>query len=205
MFVLLLASFVLSAFLPGRQIQIIPLFLYLAALLLAMRTVTSKSSASRGGRRILLAGSVVAVAAAVISNDRAVHGAVASWLAVILLYTIVVLLRRVLVGHRVVTVQTIFGVLSAYLLIGLLFAALFSAVSLFQGQPLFAMGKAATNSAIQYFSFSTLTTVGFGDYTAAGEPARTLAVLEALFGQIFLVTVVARLVSIFGTTRRPTD
>jgi hypothetical protein len=46
-----------------------------------------------------------------------------------------------------------------------------------------------------------MTTTGYGDVVAAGEPARTLAVADALTGQIFLVTLVARLVSIFGTTR----
>lgn len=202
MFVLLLASFVLSAFLPGRQIQVLPLCLYLAALLLVMRAAKPRSRASKWWRWALVTGSVSAAAVASTSGVRAVHGVVALWLAVILFYTIVVLLRRVLVGHRVVTLQTIFGALSAYLLIGSFFAAVLSAVSLLQSQPLFALGQPATVSSIQYFSFSTLATVGYGDYTAAGEPARTLAVLEALGGQIFLVTLVARLVTIFGTPRR---
>ncbi len=52
-----------------------------------------------------------------------------------------------------------------------------------------------------YFSLATLTTTGYGDLTAAGELGRTLAVLEALLGQIYLVTVVALLVS---NLRRPT-
>jgi hypothetical protein len=126
------------------------------------------------------------------------------WFAAILLLAIVAVVRRVLI-HRVVTLQTIFGALSAYLLIGFLFAALFSAVGHFGRAPLFAGGKPATTSTIQYFSFTTLTTVGYGDFAAAGEPARTLAVLDALTGQIFLVTLVARLVSIFGQARKPRE
>jgi hypothetical protein len=46
-----------------------------------------------------------------------------------------------------------------------------------------------------YFSFVTLATLGYGDYTAAGELGRTLAIVEALVGQLYLVTVIAVLVS----------
>ena len=59
----------------------------------------------------------------------------------------------------------------------------------------FAQGTDGTRSLRLYFSFVTLATLGYGDYTAAGELGRTLAVVEALFGQLYLVTVVAVLVS----------
>jgi hypothetical protein len=48
-----------------------------------------------------------------------------------------------------------------------------------------------------------MTTLGYGDFAASGEPARTLAVFEALTGQIFVVTLIARLVSIFGQAGDP--
>jgi hypothetical protein len=99
--------------------------------------------------------------------------------------------------------QTVFGALSAYLLIGFFFAALFTATAKLTTTPLFADGEPADSSAIQYFAFITLTTTGYGDLTPAGQPGRSLAVLEALAGQIFLVTLVARLVSVFGIERSP--
>jgi hypothetical protein len=71
------------------------------------------------------------------------------WLAVILVLAIVAIVRRILL-HRVVTLQTIFGALSAYLLIGFLYAALFSAVANFQRAPLFTDGQPANISALQY-------------------------------------------------------
>jgi voltage-gated potassium channel Kch len=52
-----------------------------------------------------------------------------------------------------------------------------------------------------YFSYVTLATVGYGDYTPAGDLGRTLVVGEALLGQLYLVTVVALLVS--RLARRP--
>ena len=53
-----------------------------------------------------------------------------------------------------------------------------------------------------YYSFTTLTTTGFGDFTAASELGRTLSVVEALTGQIYLVTVVALIVSNLRPRRR---
>jgi hypothetical protein len=59
----------------------------------------------------------------------------------------------------------------------------------------FSQGTDGTRSLRLYFSFVTLATLGYGDYTPAHELGRTLAVVEALFGQLYLVTVIAVLVS----------
>ena len=61
--------------------------------------------------------------------------------------------------------------------------------------PFFAGGVNGNQNDFLYYSLATLTTTGYGDFTAAGELGRTFSVLEALFGQIYLVTVVALLVS----------
>ena len=53
-----------------------------------------------------------------------------------------------------------------------------------------------------YFSFVTLTTVGYGDLTAAGDFGRAIAAFEAMAGQLYLVTVVALLVSNMARARR---
>ena len=54
-----------------------------------------------------------------------------------------------------------------------------------------------------YFSFTTLTTVGYGDIVAVGPVARRIAMVEGMAGQVFLATTVARLVSLYRSTRRP--
>jgi hypothetical protein len=66
----------------------------------------------------------------------------------------------------------------------------------------FASDQPATTQTFQYFSFTTLTTLGYGDFTAAGNGGRAVAILEALTGQIFLATLVARLVAAY---RGPID
>ena len=67
--------------------------------------------------------------------------------------------------------------------------------------PFFAQEANPTSASYLYFAYVTLTTVGYGDLTASGNLGRALAVLDALLGQIYLVTVVALLVSRLGRTR----
>jgi hypothetical protein len=93
------------------------------------------------------------------------------------------------------TIQAIMGVLCIYLLMGMFYAFLYGAIDRLGGDPFFTQAVPATASRCLYFSFTTLTTVGFGDLTARSNLGHTVAVTEALFGQIYLVTVVALLVS----------
>jgi Ion channel len=96
-------------------------------------------------------------------------------------------------GH--VTIQALLGVLCIYLLIGLFFAFVFGAIERIGGEPFFANGDTATTPRCVYYSFTTLSTVGYGDLTSRSNLGHTLSVLEALFGQIYLVTVVSLFVS----------
>jgi hypothetical protein len=96
-----------------------------------------------------------------------------------------------------ITMQTMFGVLCLYLLIGLLFGTAFAVVEEISNDPFFeSIGTdSATTDDFLYFSIATLTTVGYGDLVAATNLGRSLAITEALIGQIYLVTVVAVIVS----------
>jgi hypothetical protein len=97
-----------------------------------------------------------------------------------------------------VRAQAVMGALSFYLLLGMLFGAFYGVLDRLGDAGFFAGGEAATVSRCVYFSFTTLTTVGFGDLVAATAPGRTLAVFEALLGQIYLVTVVSLIVTNLG-------
>ncbi len=93
-----------------------------------------------------------------------------------------------------VTLHTMFGVLCIYLLLGMLFAYAYGLVGDVQSEPFFASGIDANMSDYLYFSFATMTTVGYGDLAAATDLGRSVAIAEALIGQIYLVTVVAVIV-----------
>jgi len=87
-------------------------------------------------------------------------------------------------------VTVVAGVLCLYMLLGMFFSFVYVAIQNFGGAPFFANGAAAVSSRSLYFSFVTMTTVGYGDYTARTNLGHTLAITEALVGQIYLVTVV---------------
>lgn len=200
MFVLLLVSYVLSAFVGTVLGRVIALGLYLATLLIALRAAGFSRKTARGLSLVMAVPSVVVLLLIVLTPDGLAIGLVAFWTAALTLTTLCIVVARVL-RHEVITLQTVFGALSAYLLIGFMFAALYAVTATWVRAPFFAGGDPANSANLQYFSFVTLTTTGYGDLTAAGTLGRTLAVMEALLGQIFLVTLVARLVSVFGTTR----
>jgi ion channel len=117
---------------------------------------------------------------------------------------IVVGVLRTLRTERAVTIDVVFGALCLYLLAGMFFAFVYGAIDNLGGDPFFSQGLATTPSRCLYFSFTTLTTVGYGDLTARTNLGQTLAVIEALVGQIYLVTVVATIVGNVGAQRRPT-
>jgi Ion channel len=94
-----------------------------------------------------------------------------------------------------VTVRTLSGVLSIYLLLGMLFAVLGSAAAAIGEGPYFAEEPSPTRSDFLYFSYVTLSTTGFGDLSPVTDVGRMFAVAEALIGQIYLVTVVAMIVA----------
>lgn len=94
-----------------------------------------------------------------------------------------------------VNFQSVLGALCIYLMIGLLYAFTYGAIAAFQSGPFFAQGTDGTPSLRLYFSVVSLATVGYGDYTAATDLGRTVAGSEGLLGQVYLVTVVAVIVS----------
>jgi len=92
-------------------------------------------------------------------------------------------------------VQAVTGAVCVYVMIGLVFVFIYGVLAKLGSGDFFAQGTDGTRSLRLYFSFVTLATLGYGDYTPAGSLGRTLAVIEALTGQLYLVTVIAVLVS----------
>jgi voltage-gated potassium channel len=107
-------------------------------------------------------------------------------------------LVRDLRTERTVTVRTVAGVLAIYLLIGMFFSFLYGLVGAIESDALFAGVSHSTAADQLYFSFVTLSTVGYGDLAPAGDVSRALAVFEMLLGQIYLVTVVALIIGNLG-------
>jgi len=103
---------------------------------------------------------------------------------------------------RGVTVQTVAGALAIYLLVGLLFATVISFTAAVIDHPYFSSGTDGTQSERVYYSFTVLTTTGFGDFTPGIPFGRAMAVVEMLTGQLYLVTVIGLLVGNIASRRR---
>lgn len=103
-----------------------------------------------------------------------------------------------------VTIHTLSGVLAIYLLVGMFFAFVYGTVEAIDSGTLFAQVQNASPADRLYFSFVTMCTVGYGDLTLIGNTPRSFAVVEMLFGQIYLVTIVALIVSNLSGARRTT-
>jgi Ion channel len=102
-----------------------------------------------------------------------------------------------------ITLRTMFGVLCVYLLIGNAFGYAYGIVSAFEDGGFFAQTAAEGQADFLYFSFATLTTTGFGDLTPAEDLGKSLAITEALIGQIYLVTLVALIIGNLGRAAVP--
>ena len=195
--ILLIASYLLSAFITAHWIEAVQVVLFTVAVLLALRS----ASIPRRAVRLVLIAAVVglpvmfALSFSTVTGDAG-SGAADIWTALVLLAAAVMIVRRVL-AFGTVTLQSIYGALSAYLVLGFMFAAVFAAIYHFSGDQFFVPGEKASTQTFQYFSYTTLTTLGYGDFTAGYNPGRAVAVLEALTGQVFLATLVARLVAAF--------
>ncbi len=217
-FVLVMITILTNAFLTENAGGTI-LFGLSLTLTLIVTLVTSDSRR----RTVVVAGGVVAVAfaGAVVAQllGMAEIGRIGFKLATIATCLVV----PYVIGHRVVehprvTLNTVAGAADIYLLFGLLFAVIYSLVgdilllwypslvanlgpTTTAAQAFFLGGRVPVPSDFAYYSFVTLTTVGYGDLTASTGIGRMLSVTEALVGQLYLVTVVAVLVSNMGKGR----
>jgi hypothetical protein len=159
--------------------------------------------------RVVRLAAILAVLVLTISAVRAIIGGIGEGAALLMNAALVALGPPALVLGIVrdlrhtgqVRLAAVMGVLSLYLLIGMVFAFTYAALDAIAG-PFFANTRDATTSECLYFSFTTLTTVGYGDFVARTDLGHTLAVVEALIGQIYLVTVVSLIVSNLGRPAR---
>ena len=171
------------------------------------------SRARRSVRRIasvlLLISALAAAINLFVGKETIGEGAVA--LTSVVLYLIAPFsIARSLLYRRAVDVQTVLGAIDIYLLVGMLFAFVYRFLGVVQPSAFF--GAAAGDGKLPqdlFFSFTTLTTTGYGNLVPAGNPGQTFAVAEMLVGQLFLVTAVAKVISAFQPVRlsasRPTE
>jgi hypothetical protein len=168
-----------------------------ATLLITLRTSHARVRLQRAARFGVAAGFVLTLIGSIVNGAA---GLVYLVFLALLLVTPFVILNRVL-RHSSVTVETVAGVIDVYVILGLIFSGLYRTIAAISGTSFFVQTPNPSANQYLYFSFVSLTTVGYGDLTATANFGRSVVVLEPLLGQIFLVTLVARMVSIWRPGR----
>ena len=195
--VLLLANFLLLELVDDRRWGSVG-----STLLSAVGLVVAISDRDTGHtitrtNAIAIAGAIPLSSAILFTSSSELIG-LAYLLPVALLITVTlpVTVSRIL-HHKRVTFETILGAVCVFVLVGLVFAFGFLAIDAFRDGPFFAQAGPHHQSEYVYFSFVALTTLGFGDLSPTQGLPQALTVIEALVGQIFLVVLVARLVTLW--------
>ena len=192
---LILVTYALSAALTVSWTASLVLAVQIATVWVALRASQARRLV-RTVTDVALAVAAVAAVANLFFQDEMQHGGLATWVSCVLYLIAPGSIIRHLVLRRVIDIQTVLGAIAAYLMAGMFFAFLYHGLGLSQTQPPF-FGSQGTGTFPQdlFFSFTTLTTTGYGNLVPAGNPGQTFAVLEMLIGQLFLVTAVSKVVS----------
>ena len=209
-FILILLTVLSSAFMTdGSWGLIITLLLQTATLLVALRT-SDAGPKSQLVAAIVATLTLVGVTLALLTgNERVAHLAYAASMVVLVAVTPVAIVRR-LVSHPTVNLTTITGAANIYLLFGLFWATVYNFIGAAThvgtqtpAQAFFisATGRTPIASDFIYYSYTTLTTVGYGDLTSVSQLGRMISITEALVGQLYLVIVVSVLVANVGRIR----
>ena len=205
---LVVASIALQMVLPASDFS---RFATIALQALTLVAAVRASGIQRGATRISAIVAVAAVLASlitwVIRGDipQAPAAIVNGLLVAVAPFAIARSLLYDLRRDHEVTVATLAGVLSIYLLAGMFFSFLYGVVGAVDADGLFAEVAKSDREDQIYFSFVTLCTVGYGDLTPAGNLPRGFSVAEMLIGQIYLVTVVSLIVGNLSARRARTE
>ncbi len=192
---LLLANFLVLELVDNERIgAFVSTIVAALALIVAIHDTDAGKSVTRR-QAIGIGIAVLASSIVLFTSSGTLTGSVYLVPAFLVAVTLPVSLVRTL-QHRVVTYETILGALCAYVLTGLVFAFVYIAIPLLGGD-FFVQPGAHQQSEYLYFSFVVLTTLGFGDLSPEVGLPQALVAIEALLGTVFLVTMVARLVTLW--------
>jgi hypothetical protein len=198
---------------PAKSVDEVLLDL-LGAVFLVAGVLTLGDDRRYGVASLILGGPAIVLGLISHAFPLQVAGTVHLWgrlaAALFLGYTVVALVRAVVVASTV-TRETIAAALAGYLIIGVAWTNLYSVLELTSPGSFASANSSADQlnditqqqAILEYFSFVTLATLGYGDGTPVSRPARSLTCLEAICGQLYLAVLVASLIGMRGTQPKP--
>jgi hypothetical protein len=197
---MIVATYILATTLSRQLGATILLVAQIATVWVALRTSRVRRGVRFAANGLFALAGVAAVVNLVAPRGRVLEAFV--FAAAVVLYLVAPFsIVRHIAYRRTVDQETMLGALASYLLIGMAFAFLYRFLGAVQAGAFYGDGGDGTLSQDLFFSFVTLTTTGYGDLVPAGNPGQSLAVLEALLGQLFLVTAIGKLVSVWRPRR----
>jgi hypothetical protein len=197
--ILISITYGLSTVATERWERSVVLLLQVVTVWIALRVSHARRRVQQVANGLLVIAIVVAVGTLFGEDGNLVAGAV--FITAALLYFIAPLsILRAIVLQPEVDQETVLGAIDAYLLVGMFFAYVYQALGAIQ-PPFFEGSFNGTVAQSLFFSFTTLTTTGYGNLVPAANPGQAFAVMEMLIGQLFLVTAVAKVINLWRPTR----
>jgi hypothetical protein len=191
---LILATYALSATITASWAVSLVLVVQIATVWVTLRASRARRLARAIANAILVIAGLAALVNLFIHQENAGIGLLAVLSGLLYLVAPVSIVRH-LALRRMVDLKTVLGAIAAYLLVGMFFAFLYRALGALQPGMFFGSQGEGTFPQDLFFSFTTLTTTGYGNLVPAANPGQSFAVLEMLVGQLFLVTAVAKVIS----------
>lgn len=198
--VLIVASYVLSVSVASDWGASAVVFIQIGTVWFALRTSQARRPVRRAAFVLLvIAGTVALVNLAEPDGTRRFLFALGSLLYFVAPFSII----RHLVSRPEIDQETMLGAISAYLLFGMFYAFFYIEIAIVQEPTVFFAGltNPATMKQVLFFSFTTLTTTGYGNLVPSQNPGQTLAVSEMILGQLFLITALGKIVTAWKPAR----
>lgn len=202
---LIIASYALSVAPPtdARWGESLVLAVLIVTVWFALKTSHARRSVRLVADGLLVVAAVIAIVHLSTANDTVTS---VVFLTCGLLYVIAPLaMLRHLILRQTIDLETVLGALAVYLMVGMAFAFIYQALAHVQSGPFFGAQGEGKFSQDLFFSFTTLTTTGYGNLVPAANPGQSLAVMEMLIGQLFLVTAVAKVVNAWTPKSRSSE
>lgn len=197
-FVLVLITYVLTSLLTNRGWGAVTITIATSVTsVVALTSSHAKPHTVHVAIRLSLLTVLLAVIEAVTTSHIHIFLDVASLIQMALLIVAMASVLGRVVAEPRVGPRAILGALSVYAVLGLLFTYLYGTIDRLQTGNFFEGVAHPSGSDFLFFSYTTLTTTGYGDLVPGGQPGRMFTGLEMMIGQIFLVTLVAGLVSLW--------
>lgn len=198
---LIVVTYILSVSVVTQWSPSVVLVVQVVTVWFTLRTSRARHSTRLLADVVLAVALVIAIVAGIAGGDTAPKASIL-FASGVLYFIAPFSIVRHLIMRRVIDAETMLGAIAAYLLFGMFFAFAYRFLAVVQAGPFFGSNGDGTISQTIFFSFTTMTTTGYGNLVPAVNPGQSLAVSEMIVGQLFLVTAVGKIVADWRPRRR---